>query len=406
MNIGSENIEVKAYLSNERYELMIAGKGISTHKYNEDNSISYNCTYCKEKDYSYGRYHKGIISNENFRIKFNETEIRTINKMNFVLGTASFYKNPPEAFVGLTFQMLDSEKNYNLFSSLKLTNSTNSYNWFLNFTENDSKMVIDAFPHDLDNIHFDASKKDTADAINGDYYYIWGLLFNKIYYGNEQNLISFADADNTKAEIDFSMNYILAPNDNMTYFENIFFNDYYQKNICFKKGINDDKYYFIYCKNSNDFEPKKFKISKTSLNKNFIYHLNSIFEFNYNELFFYKDNYIYFLILFQNKIYWTFGELFLKKTFLVFNHDQKNLAFYQNYESKDQDKKDNKGFNFNILYISLLVLILIGIIAILIVIYLKKGTRKKKANELNDDYDYLGKNNDKENYIVPPEESQ
>ena len=400
MNIGSENTEVKAYLSNERYELMIAGNGIRTHKYSENESISYNCTYCKEKEYSYGEYSRGIISTENFYINFNDKEIRTINKMNFVLGTAAYYMNPPEALVGLIFPRIDSEINYNIFKSLKNTNSTSSYNWYLNFTENDSKMVIDAFPHDFDNKRFNASKKDTAEAINDGYYLVWGLLFNRIYYDNEKNNISYTD--NSKALIDFSVSYILAPNDTLDFFGKIFFNEYFKKNICFNKGINNDKYYFIYCQNSKDFEPNKFKnIYFKSLD------LNSVFEFNYKELFFYKDNYIYFLILFQNELYWTFGELFLKKYFLVFNHDQNNLAFYQNYENKSQDKKDEKGFNYNILYISLLVLILIGIIAIFIVIYFKKGTRKKKANELNDEYEYLSKNNnDKNDYIVPPEESQ
>ena len=386
MNIGSQNIDVKAFLSNERYELMIGGKGIKNSKYNESNSGSYNCSYCVEKEYSYGQYSKGIISTENFKIKFNGKESKTINKMNFVLGTQSFYIDPPEAFVGLTFEHIDSDKNYNLFKSLKITNSIDSYNWYLNFTENDAKMVIDAFPHEFDNNKYNKEKFDTAEALNDGYYLVWGLIFTNIYYDNEKNNISLTDS--TRAKFDFSFNYIMAPNGTGKYFENVFFDEYYRKNICFKKGINNNKQYFIYCENSNNFNPKNFKsIYFKSLE------LNSIFEFNYKDLFFYKDNYIYFLILFQNELYWTFGELFLKKYFLVFNHDQKYLAFYQNYENKepdnDDDNNNDNNFIYNIVYIAIgiTVLILIGIFIIYLV-HVLKNKRKPRANELEDDYLY------------------
>ena len=91
-----------------------------------------------------------------------------------------------------------------------------------------------------------------------------------------------------RAKIDFSKSFISAPNDTLVYIENIFFNEYYKKNICFKEIINDDiKQYFIYCKNNGEFEPKNFKnIYFKSMD------LSSIFEFNYKDLFLYKDNYI------------------------------------------------------------------------------------------------------------------
>jgi len=397
MNIGSENIDVKTYLDNERFELMVAGKGIKNSKYNETNSGSYNCTYCKEKEYSYGQYFRGIISTENFNIKFNEKEIKTINKMNFVLGTQSYYLDPPEAFVGLTFERLDSEKNYNLFKNLKLTNSIVTYNWYLNFTETDSKMVIDAFPHDFDN-KYDKAKLDTAEALNDGYYLVWGLIFSNIYYDNENNNLSLTD--NTRAKIDFSLNYIMAPNNTGDYLENIFFNEYYSKNICFKKGINNNKQYFIYCQNSNNFNPENFKsIYFKSLE------LNSIFEFSYKDLFYYKDNYIYFLILFQKENYWTFGELFLAKYFLVFNHDQKILAFYQNYENKGPNDNGDSGGNkfiYSIVYIviGVAVLIIIGIISIFFV-QAFKDKRKIRANELDEPYIYDAKekNSDQIDYL-------
>ena len=274
MNIGSENIEVKAYLTNERNELMIAGNKIKNHKYNENNSLSYNCTYCKEKEFPYGKYNKGVISTENFRINFNEKEIKVVNKMNFILGTNSIYLNHPEAFVGLILPFYDSEIDYNLI-------------------------------------------------------------------------------------------------------------------------------YFIYCKNTEDLVQKKFKkIYFKSVD------LSSIFALDYNDLFFYKDNYIYFLILFHNEMIWNFGELFLKKYQLVFNQDNKNLSFYKNLGEKiDNNTPDNNSNNFNYtaLYIILLVLILAGVIVILIVVILKKGKRKYRANELDDNFEYEAKKYDNNEAIIKPE---
>ena len=402
MNIGSQKTDVKVYLSMERFELMIGGKEIKTHKYNENISESYYCSYCNEKEFSYGKYSKGIISKETFYINFNNKEIKPINNMNFILGTKSVYLNPPEAFVGLIFPYFDSDVNYNLFYSLKIANATNSYNWYLNFTENDSKMVIDILPHEY-NKEYNEEKFKTVKTIYDGYYFIWALEFNSIYYNNENNNITLVD--NTRAKIDFGIKYILAPNETGKYFENVFFDDYYKKNICFKEEININikYYYFIYCKNTEELDIKTFK---SIYFKNIP--LNSIFELNHKDLFIRENNYIYFLIIFQKESFWTFGEPFLRKYILVFNHDQKTIGFYHNYEEdKKENKKDDNNPKSNededkykILYLIILILILVGVVATFVMIYLKKGKRKNKANELDDNFEYISKSNEEDNKII------
>ena len=401
MTIGSHKTDIKTYLSMERFELMIAGRGIKTYKYNENISESYSCSYCNEKEFAYGKYSKGIISKETFNIKFDDKEIKAINDMNFILGTKSIYLDPPEAFVGLIFPYFDSDVNYNLFYSLKITKSTNTYNWYLNFTEKESKMVIDILPHELNNKYKEEKLKLTK-AINDGYYFIWALEFSSIYYDNEKNNISLVE--NARAKIDFDINYILAPNETGKYLENVFFEHYYKKSICFKEEINIDRYYyyFIYCKNTKEFDSKAFK---TIYFKSFS--LNSIFELNYNDLFIIENNYIYFLIFFQKESFWTFGELFLRKYILVFNHDQKTIGFYQNnVENKNENNNDDSNSNsddkdkYKILYLILLILILVGVISIFVMIYLKKRKRKNKANELDDNFEYIYKTNEEDNKII------
>ena len=68
VSIGSEKTKVKCYLDIYITEIMIGGEGIKNNKYNESNSESYNCTYCKIKEYYSGWYSEGIISTEDFQL--------------------------------------------------------------------------------------------------------------------------------------------------------------------------------------------------------------------------------------------------------------------------------------------------------------------------------------------------
>ena len=87
---------------------------------------------------------------------------------------------------------------------------------------------------------------------------------------------------------------------------------------------------------------------------------------------------------------------------MVFNHDQKILAFYQNYEKKDPDGNGDNNLIYIIVYIviGVAVLILIGIFAIYFVQALK-NKRKIRANELDDYYVYETKEKitDKMDYL-------
>ena len=124
--------------------------------------------------------------------------------------------------------------------------------------------------------------------------------------------------------------------------------------------------------------------------------MQTIFELNYNDLFYYKDDYIYFLLLFQGSS-WTFGELFLKKYYLVFNQDSKTIGYYMNIEEErsiNNDNSDNENKDKINLFHILLILILASIIVVGIILYTKKGKRKNRANELDDDYVYDSKIND------------
>ena len=383
INIGSQQIEVKAYIDNYRQELMIGGVGIKDNKYDEFNSNSYNCTYCVQKELGgSGWYFEGIVSTEDFRIKNNLSEISNIYNMKFILGKRSIYLDPPEGTCGLQLPTFGTDKDYNLIVNLKKSKATNSYNWFLdlkNIEKGESKLIIDAFPSDLNKNLYNSEKFKSTHALALDsnkLYPIWALQFNKISYNNLN--MNFSSEKGQIAKIQFNFGAIIAPYESITVFIQEYFKEYFNKKICFNDTLSIDQ--FIYCKNTKELNINKFKsIYFTHAD------LNVIFELSYKDLFYTNGDYIYFLVLFRNESNWIFGNIFLKKYFLVFNQDEKTIGYYEGMGKEKEN--DKKNFKIGLTHI-LLLLILITLIVVGIILYKKKGNRKNRANELEDDYEY------------------
>ena len=236
VNMGSENITVKAYIIMYNTELMIGGEGLRYAKYNESHSKSYNCSYCEIKDYYNGFYSEGIISYEDFHIHNNKNEINTVKNMKFILAKRSFYLAPPEATCGLQLPNYDSQIDYNLIISLKKANATKTYNWYFdyeNFPNKEAKMVVDGFPHEL-NKKYNSEKlvSTSAVTINNYRYPVWALQFSDIYYDNVK--MNLTNQQRKIAAIQFVFGMIVAPNETQVIIEKEFFNEYYEKNICLK----------------------------------------------------------------------------------------------------------------------------------------------------------------------------
>ena len=124
--------------------------------------------------------------------------------------------------------------------------------------------------------------------------------------------------------------------------------------------------------------------------------MNYIFELNYKDLFTKKeDGWVYFLVVFDlthDGI--KFGKPFLKKYTFTVDNDKNTISFY---ELEKEVKKSN------LLVISLFIILIIFIIIIsLLLIYgyklLNKKTKvKKRANELEDNYEYMSQEKNENN---------
>ena len=404
INIGSKNTSVRAFLDIYSNELRIGGEGIKLSKYNESISDSYECIYCVNKEYYSGWYSEGVISTEDFYVLNSSNQYDLVHKMKFILGKKSIYINPPEGTCGLQLPLFNSEPDYNIINSLAKTGVINSYNWYLdyeNFPYNNSKLIVDGFPHDLNNKKYNSENfiSTQATSINEyiNRYPLWALRFSDIYYNNISLNIDYYKKF---AKIQFNIGIIVAPEQIVDILEKEFFEEYLNKNICFKVYLSINTYF--YCKNTKEFDARKFKdLSFKNVE------LSIIFKLGYKELFYSKGDYIYFLIIFRKVDEWIFGEIFLKKYHLVFNQDLKSIGYYQDMENEDNNNnksngednnkgKDRNNFKLTLTNI-LLLLILLCIIIVSIVFYTKKGKRKNRANELDDDYEYKDSiNEDKE----------
>ena len=143
----------------------------------------------------------------------------------------------------------------------------------------------------------------------------------------------------------------------------------------------------------------------------YFYHreFNYTFELNYEDLFEEINNDIYFLVVKNignfNKDIWKLGKTFLNKYKFSFNQDSKMISFYpyrNNYNYKiDEDErnnKKNKKFNINYIWIAVCIACLFFGIYIGTKIVIKN--RKKRANELEDEYDYKDEKEDNNTKLV------
>ena len=132
---------------------------------------------------------------------------------------------------------------------------------------------------------------------------------------------------------------------------------------------------------------------------------NMTFVLEPKDLFYEYKDVLYFLIIYKpdyyigdKDIYWIIGSVFLQKYLLTFNRKEKLIYFYKkkidqinndgNNNPKNPNEKEGEQDTKYIIIIAVISVLLIACIAILIIYITKKIPRKKKANELDDDFEY------------------
>ena len=222
---------------------------------------------------------------------------------------------------------------------------------------------------------------------------------------------------NSNLTFKFNSEFIKGNKDFKNEIDNIFFNELFSKNICkidiVEENIFINKDIVYSCENSNlmkekiKYFPNIYFEAKQS---------NLTFLFNYKELFKIHHDKIYFLIYFNNNSLsndWDIGDLFLRKYITAFNYDSKTMSFYRQQvteinnktdipypdeEDSDEQKSDQVPKE-NGLSVSVIILIVMGVALFIAAVIITgfiirwKNTRKKRADELTDEYEYIAKEN-------------
>jgi len=314
----------------------------------------------------------------------------------------------------------NSEKT-NIISQLKKKNYIEKYVWTLKYQSEESGLIIMGNePHFYDNKTYMMSQYCSIYAIpNRNSKISWTFKFDNIYFYNsnkqkvslEQNIVNFS--------IDKGL--IIGTDEYKKKIDELFFSELVQNEIChidtqtFKdEELNtQEDYYIYYCSQSKFVGKGLDSLEDTPYNHfpNLILYFkscNMTFTLDKHDLFIQKYERIYFLVVFKksntgNNI-WELGEPFFYKTKynpIVFNEDAKAIGFYNfalpkisNEEYiKNQNKKENNTNNSSTGTIFLFIGIGIGVIILVgLAYYLGKtlnDKRKKRANELTDDFDYV-----------------
>ena len=283
------------------------------------------------------------------------------------------------------------EQNSNLINQLKNQKLISSYSFMIKYNnKNEEKgdIFIGGLPHEYDPRHY------SENYFIYDYVYFneknpgWRIGFNNIKYGD-------IDLNSIKSgEFSLDFGFIMA---STTYKDKL--DDYFFKNEKYKEYCKEEKvgiYYVKYCKEKiiNEFKTLSFYLSNILNDKN----ENNKIEFNYKDLFIRapgKSDLYYFQIVFETGCYkWVFGRPLFKKYPTVLDQEKKVFGFYietGEYDIVNTNKDKNKGksnilsFSWVLIFVSSICLIIFGIYFYSKIPNIK---RRRKANELDDDFDY------------------
>ena len=315
-------------------------------------------------------------------------------------------KNKEENITGiLGLGLFDNNGNINksFLKILKNRNIIKNYNWYFYFNSwNDTKgeLIIGSSPHeDFPDIY-------SKDNLEYTYIPISDFSFSSMSYKiviNEICVNSINDKFdiklfNANAELSFDINNIIAPKEFENELRKKFIKNFIINEQCFKDTINHNFYYndliYYYC----DVNIKNILFDALPSIKFTSNDLNYTFEITKDELFKIEGDFIYINILFDHgKNYWVFGKPISLKYPFIFNQDSKKIGLYRNfnkiiYKNITSGKYISKIIKIILVFILCIILIFVGF-------YLGKMfyqiKRKIRANELNDNYEYINEDKDK-----------
>ena len=370
------------------------------YQYSDENSTTYNLTSKNLKTIS--NTFMGSQSTELFKF-YTDLEKNEFNKIN-INDLPFIYTSKEDAnklfddgticgIIGLTlFERNTFMENYNIINLLKKKNITQNYIFNFEFDEkNDDEglLIIGEEPHKYNKNKYNEEQLRNDYASAEHYELVWGVLFNSIYFFDEdKNKTNIKDIK--YARFIPELNCIKGTSKYKEAIENKFFKYYMNKNICRFDKEPKYLYYVMNCDVDSEFQVKKFPTLYLE-NKKF----NYTFELDYNDLFIKKGKKYFFMVIFPLSYirHFEMGKVFLKKYFLSYDVDKRTISFYNKNipietNIKNNIEETNPYIKYLIIILGIIFLISCCIIGFYFGKKLYEKSRNKRNNELNEEYDY------------------
>ena len=337
--------------------------------------------------------------------------------------------------------------------SLFDVNAIKDQTWTIKFNKNGGLFILGEEPHKYEDITLDKryQRKNyfiTESLSSVEYHNPISIKVQDVYLINNKN-------KNKKEEItinedkgcylNYNNGFITATKEYWDYIKKNFFNVFFNSNICkeelIKFNLEEDivkSYYVISCDKSKFTEEDKIKLDEFPTIIFYIFDYNYKFELTKDDVFTEVNNILYFMIIYKRDIFnnpdlvfWDLGLPFLQKYQFVHNYEKKTIGFYlpekeeeieeplpsenneekqsdininpnENKNGNDMNKNKNKDDNDNDkdknnnLAIYIIIGIIVGILLLILAFCLGKNLyqqRKRKANELEENFDYTSSNN-------------
>ena len=365
----------------------------------EQDNIKKNNYYAEEKDEIGLNIYKGnkvkkveVEEDDPYEDFYPDPKDDDIDEGDYEYGSI-YYQNRNKSVKGIPYINKNNgyniEQNSNIINQLKSQKLISSYAFMVKYkNKNDEKgkIIIGGLPHEYDPRHYSEKYYISGKVSFSQDNPGWKINFQNIMYGNDI-LVSVK-----QAEFSLNFGFISTSNIYKEFFDRKFFNNSKYLDSCKEKNIG---FYTVkYCKEKviKEFNNLTFILANEYADSN---STNKI-EFDYKDLFVKApgdNDFYYFQIVFMPGNYkWLFGRPVFKKYPVVFDQDKRIIGFYTQtgeYEVQNIGDKNDEKTSFPISWI-LVILLSIIVIILGITFYLKLPylKRKKKANELDDDFDY------------------
>jgi hypothetical protein len=438
ISLGTPHKTIDFYFSMNEY---ISSVGLnSCLKYSNSSYSPYNSQSYKkifENNQENENYNSYILSNEQCSI-YSDLDLNdniTVNSFEFYLKDNKDNNNDSDSdddggslierkqFCGTIGLNRFPSSNYfnkkSLIYTLKKNKIINSYSWGLFFFNQDKLYNVDDDTQDKydgffiagvtldDNINI-FNKELVCNVYAEENSLFWTFYFDRIfYYETINNKTDYVCTNNTRVELVLDLNYIISDEQYYKDIKKIYFQKFFDNNTCYeaKSYKKEEGYtYMIICDLS-------FKDNQRSFPGIYLYSEQLFFAFNlnYKDVFYEYNNKIYFLIVHKESVkdFWRIGRIFLKKYPFMFDYDKKLISYVylkrtwnpknhtKNQKRKnEQNNNNNNNSNFKdfIIYGLLFIGIIIGLF---IGKRIWNKNKRLKANELEERYNYMDKENNK-----------